>query len=166
MAKSNISVEEQNTRVSALLRQVDEDVRKKNFEEALDKIRKVYEYDIRNIYARAYEERVLLMMVERDRDQAMRAVEKTSEERVDAEVKKRLRDFYRKQETGSKNESKPNIRNKFWKIAPEKHPSTEAQQESGKDLSKIETETTRQIAEFEQRLLQQIQKQSCAKTDT
>jgi CheY-like chemotaxis protein len=166
MAKSNISVEEQKTRVSTLLRQVDEDVRKKSFEEALDKIRKVYEYDIRNIYARAYEERVLLMMVERDREQAMRAVEKTSEERVDAEVKKRLRDFYRQQEAGSEKRKQTEHQEQVLEERARKASVTEARQESGKDLSKIETETTRQIAELEQRLLQQIQKQSASKPDS
>ena len=165
MAKSNISVEEQNTRVSTLLRQVDEDVRKKNFEEALDKIRKVYEYDIRNIYARAYEERVLLMMVERDRDQAIRAVEKTSEERVDAEVKKRLRDFYRQKETGSEKRKQTEHQEQVLEERARHASVNEAQQESGKDLSKIETDTTRQIAELEQRLLQQIKKQTGAKED-
>ena len=38
--------EERNARVSALLRQVDEDVRAKKLDEALDRIRKVYEFDI------------------------------------------------------------------------------------------------------------------------
>ena len=64
MAASTLSPEERNARASTLLRQVDEDVKAKKFDQALEKIRMVYEYDIRNIYARAYEERVLVMMIE------------------------------------------------------------------------------------------------------
>ncbi|MFZ1976597.1 MAG: response regulator [Bacteroidota bacterium] len=165
MARPNISIEEQKTRVSALLRQVDEDVRKKNLEDALDKIRKVYEYDIKNIYARAYEERILIMILERDREQAIRAVEKSSEERVNAEVKKRLRDFYRQQELSSEKRKQSEQQEQVLEDRARKASVTEARQESKKDISKIETDTTRQIEELEQRLLQQIQKQSAAKTD-
>jgi len=32
----------------------------------LDRIRKVYEFDIKNVYARAYEERILIMMMEKE----------------------------------------------------------------------------------------------------
>ena len=166
MAKPNIPIEEQKTRVSALLRQVDEDVRKKNLEDALDKIRKVYEYDIKNIYARAYEERILIMILERDREQAIRAVEKSSEERVDAEVKKRLRDFYRQQELSSEKRKQTEQQEQVLEDRARKASVTEARQESKKDISKIETDTTRQIEELEHRLLQQIQKQSATRPDS
>ena len=72
MSTPILTSEERNARVSALLRQVDEDVRAKKLEDALDRIRKVYEFDIKNIYARAYEERILIMMMEKEREVAVR----------------------------------------------------------------------------------------------
>ena len=68
MPLPTLKPEERNARVSALLRQVDEDVKAKKLDEALERIRKVYEFDIKNIYARAYEERILVMMMEKERE--------------------------------------------------------------------------------------------------
>jgi CheY-like chemotaxis protein len=166
MAKSNISVEEQNARVSSLLHQVDDDVKKKNFEAALDKVRKVYEYDIKNIYARAYEERILVMMVERDSEQARQAAEKNNDARVDAEVKKRLRDFYRQQEVSTEQRKQSEHKEQVLEDRAREASVTEARQEVGKDLSEIEKETTRQFEELEKRLLQQMQKQTSVNTDS
>ena len=42
MPTSLLAPEERNARVSALLRQVDEDVKAKKLDDALDRIRKVY----------------------------------------------------------------------------------------------------------------------------
>lgn len=42
----------------------DEQMKRGNHEKALDYVRKVYETDPRNMYARAYEERILMMMAE------------------------------------------------------------------------------------------------------
>ena len=75
--------EERNARVSALLRQVDEDVKAQKLDEALDRIRKVYEFDIKNIYARAYEERILVMMMEKEREVVMREAKQQAAEQVE-----------------------------------------------------------------------------------
>jgi len=98
MSTPILTSEERNARVSALLRQVDEDVRAKKLEDALDRIRKVYEFDIKNIYARAYEERILIMMMEKEREVAVREAKQQAAEQVDQEVKRRLKEFYKQQE--------------------------------------------------------------------
>jgi len=51
MPLPTLKPEERNARVSTLLRQVDEDVKAQKLDEALERIRKVYEFDIKNIYA-------------------------------------------------------------------------------------------------------------------
>jgi hypothetical protein len=101
MPLPTLKPEERNARVSTLLRQVDEDVKEQKLDNALERIRKVYEFDIKNIYARAYEERILVMMMEKERAAIMQEATKKATEQVDQEVKRRLNEFYKQQELES-----------------------------------------------------------------
>ena len=65
----------------------DEQMKRGNYEKALDYVRKVYETDPRNMYARAYEERILMMMAE--------AKARKESERI---LSARMRDFIASQE--------------------------------------------------------------------
>ena len=101
MSVPTLKPEERNARVSALLRQVDEDVRAKKLDDALERIRKVYAFDIKNIYARAYEERILVMMMEKEREVVLQEAKQQVDAQVDQEVKRRLKEFYKQQELES-----------------------------------------------------------------
>ncbi len=160
MAVQNLSQEEKVKRVSALLRQVDDDVKEKKFEDALDKIRQVYEYDIKNIYARAYEERILVMMMERDREQMIREAEQKAQEKIDAEVKRRLKEFYRQQEIEAEKRKAAEQKELALEERARQASVTEVKQEATKDLSAIEKDTLSRIAELEKRLLQTLQAQA------
>jgi CheY-like chemotaxis protein len=150
--------DERMTRVSALLRQVDEDVRGKNLESALDHIRKVYEFDIKNVYARAYEERILIMMMEKEREAAVLEAKQQAAAQVDQEVKRRLNEFYKQQEFDAQKRKQEEKTEQVLEERARKASVNEAQEIAHNDLSAIEKETAKRIEELEKRLIAQIQK--------
>jgi len=105
------------------------------------------------------------MMSKRDRDQAILPWKKHRKNASMQRSKKDSATFTRQQETGSEKRKQTEHQEQVLEERARHASVNEAQQESGKDLSKIETDTTRQIAELEQRLLQQIKKQTGAKED-
>ena len=148
---------ERNARVSALLRQVDEDVKAQKLDQALDRIRKVYEFDIKNIYARAYEERILVMMVEKEREAALLEVKEKAEEQIDQEVKRRLKEFYKQQELESQKRKQKEKEEQALESRARMASVQEVQEIAHKDITAIEKDTARKIEELEKRLLAQIQ---------
>ena len=152
-----LNPEERNTRVSALLRQVDEDVKAQKLDDALDRIRKVYEFDIKNIYARAYEERILILMMEKERAATMREAKQQAAEQVDQEVKRRLKDFYKQQELESQKRKQEEKADQDLENRARQASVNEVQEVAHKDISAIEKDTARKIEELEKRLTAQIQ---------
>lgn len=150
--------DERIARVSALLRQVDEDVRAKKLEDALDHIRKVYEFDIKNVYARAYEERILIMMMEKEREVAVIEAKQQAAKQVDQEVKRQLKEFYEHQELDTQKRKEKEKTEQLLEDRARKASVSEAQEVAHKDLTAIEKETAKRIEELEKRLIAQIQK--------
>lgn len=145
-------------RVSALLRQVDEDVRAKKLDSALDHIRKVYEFDIKNVYARAYEERILIMMMEKEREAAVIEAKQQAAVQVDQEVKRQLKEFYKQQELDAQKRKEKDKTEQLLEERARKASVNEAQEVAHKDLTAIEKDTAKRIEELEKRLIAQIQK--------
>ena len=152
-----LTPEERNARVSTLLRQVDEDVKAKKLDAALERIRKVFEFDIKNIYARAYEERILIMMMEKEREAVMRDAKQQAAEQIDQEVKKRLKDFYKQQELESQKRKQEEKTEQALEERARKASVNEVQEVAHKDITAIEKDTARKIEELEKRLIAQIQ---------
>lgn len=150
--------DERIARVSALLRQVDEDVRAKKLEDALDHIRKVYEFDIKNVYARAYEERILIMMIEKEREAAVREAKEQAAAQVDQEVKRQLKEFYKQQELEAQKRKEKEKAEQLLEDRARKASVNEVQEVANNDLTAIEKETAKRIEELEKRLIAQIQK--------
>ncbi|RPI05181.1 MAG: response regulator [Ignavibacteriae bacterium] len=157
MSAMTLSSEDRNTRVSALLRQVDDDVRAKKLDDALDRIRKVYEFDIKNIYARAYEERILVMMMEKEREVVMREAKQQADAHVDQEVKRRLNEFYKQQEHESQKRKQEEKAEQVLEERARQASVHEVQEVAFKDITAIEKETARKIEELERKLIAQIQ---------
>jgi CheY-like chemotaxis protein len=157
MPLPTLKPEERNARVSALLRQVDEDVKAQKLDEALDRIRKVYEFDIKNIYARAYEERILVMMMEKERAVVMREAKEQAAEQVDQEVKKRLKEFYKQQELESQKRKEEQKAEQVLEDRARQASVNEVQEVAHKDITAIEKDTARKIEELEKRLIAQMQ---------
>ncbi len=154
---STLKPDEKNARVSALLRQVDDDVKHQRLEKALEKIRKVYEYDIKNVYARAYEERILIMMMEKEKDAAVEEAKKKAEEQIDQEVKRRLKEFYKQQEIETQKKKQEEKQEQALESRARQASVVEVKEVANKDISAIEKDTARRIEELEKRLLAQIQ---------
>jgi CheY-like chemotaxis protein len=166
MSPTTLSPEERNTKVSTLLRQVDEDVKSQNLEQALDRIRRVYEFDIKNIYARAYEERILAMMMEKERSAAVQEAKKQADAKVDEEVKRRLKDFYKQQELETQKRNQDEKTEQALEDRARKASVNEVQAVAHKDLNAIEQDTVRRIEELEKKLIEQIQQASSAAAST
>ena len=156
MPLPTLKPEERNARVSTLLRQVDEDVKEHKLDEALERIRKVYEFDIKNIYARAYEERILVMMMEKEREAVMREAKQHVEEQVDQEVKKRLKEFYKQQELESQKRKQEEKTEQVLEDRARKASVNEVQEVAHNDITAIEKDTARRIEELEKRLIARI----------
>jgi CheY-like chemotaxis protein len=157
MSTPLLTPEERKARVSTLLRQVDEDVKAKKLDDALDRIRKVYEFDIKNIYARAYEERILIMMMEKEREVVVREAKQQAAEQVDQEVKRRLKEFYKQQELETQKRKQEEKTEQVLEDRARKASVNEVQEGAHKDLNAIEKDTARRIEELEKRLIAQIQ---------
>jgi hypothetical protein len=157
MPTSTLKPEERNARIFALLRQVDENVKKLDLDKALDLIRKIYEYDIKNIYARAYEERILVMMVEKEREAIVRDAEKKATEKIDQEVKRRLNDFYHQQELESKMRKTEEKEEQALEERARKASVNEVKEVTHNDIAAIEKETAKRIDELEKKFMGQIQ---------
>jgi DNA-binding response OmpR family regulator len=149
--------EERTARVSALLRQVDEDVKAQNLDQALDRIRKVYEYDIKNIYARAYEERILILMMEKEREVVVREAKQQAAVQIDQEVKRRLKDFYKQQEQETQKRNQEEKKEQALEDRARLASVSEVHEVSHKDISAIEKDTSLRIEALEKKLLAQIQ---------
>jgi CheY-like chemotaxis protein len=164
MSTPTIKPEERTARVSTLSRQVDEDVRAQKLDQALERIRKVFEYDIKNVYARAYEERILIMMMEKEREVVVQEAQKKAQEQVDVEVKRRLKDFYKQQELESAKRKQDEKKEQTLEERARQASVNEVQAVANKDIVAIEKETTRRIEELEKRLLSQIQQPTPSST--
>lgn len=78
MVESSITDEkDRQAKISALLHSAEASIKKGELDDALDKIRSVYVLDFKNLYAHAFEERVLALIVERQK--------KSEQERRDAD---------------------------------------------------------------------------------
>ncbi|HVN49203.1 MAG TPA: response regulator [Bacteroidota bacterium] len=157
MAISTLSSEERNARVSALLRQVDEDVKAKNFNQALTNIRNVYEYDVRNFYARAYEERIHAMMMGQNREEALRHVNTQPIEQIDESAKRLLWEYYHRQEIETQKRKQDEKKEQALEERARQASVNEVRQETTGDISLIEKEVSERIAALEKKLLIQIQ---------
>jgi CheY-like chemotaxis protein len=93
----SLSMAERKLRINSLLRRVDEDVKNKEYEVALEKLRRVYQLDVKNIYARAYEERILALIMEKERESVKAEAEKKVESETEVRVKRWVEDYQRNQ---------------------------------------------------------------------
>ena len=158
MPTTTLSVEERSARVSSLLHQVDADVRARNFNAALEKIRKVYDFDIKNMYARAYEDSILSMIVDTERKKVQKEAETKAAENIDLEVKRRVHEFYRQQEIEGRKRNELEKSDRVLEEKAREASRNEIQRDAAKDFSDIEWESKRRIEDLEKRLMEQIQR--------
>ena len=92
-------------KVNAILYNVEDAIKKGNLDDALEKIRRVYAYDIKNAYARAFEERILAMIVERGEKESQIKYEQQHlelkeeiDKKAQVEITRRLKDYLRQWE--------------------------------------------------------------------
>ena len=152
-----LSLEERRQRVSAFLKQADDEVRKAAYDKALELVRKVFEFDIKNVYARAYEERILAMMMEKERKDTLADVQRKAEEQTEIEVKRRLKAFFQQQETEEKLKREQERKERELEEQARKKSAAEVSAEATRDMQTVEREAVNRIAELERKLTAQIQ---------
>ena len=153
---TEIPVQERRQRVSVLLNQVDEEVRKAEYDKALELLRKVYSFDIKNVYARAYEERVLTLKMERERHAVMAEAQRKAEEQAEAEVKRQLKEFFRQQEIDERLKRERERKEQELEQQARKKSTEEVSSETARGLQVLEHDAVRRMAELERKLTAQI----------
>ncbi len=153
---TSLSLEERKAKVSTLLRQVDVEVKKGNHDLALDLIRRVYQYDIKNLYARAFEERILVMMFETERAEIQKEAHEKVKEQVEVEVKRRLKEVAYDREIEEKKrrvleKAEENLEKRALEASVKEMTTTRQ-----KEFAAISTEGSKRIEEVERNLMQQM----------
>ncbi len=153
-----VTTVESSERLKTIMKQVDELVRTKQYDQALKGVRYVLEQDVKNVYARAYEERILALIYEFKKEELQVETEKNVTERIESEVRKRLREFQQQQEIESlKRKQFEKHENELEKNA-RKASTDERQVLSQKEFADIETEAMKRLKELEQTVISQMEK--------
>jgi len=151
-------------KVSAILYSVEDSIKKGNLDDALDKIRKVYQYDIKNIYARAFEERILVMIVERGEKELKEKYEaqhvKLHDEvnqKVQVEFNRKLKDYHKQwEEETAKREEKDREEKELEQRA--RQVSIEEQKLEGeREYAALKDENRDRIEQWERRMKEEVQ---------
>ena len=152
----SLSNEDRKTRINSLLRQVDSEIKSGNIDNALSLTQQVFAYDKNNLYARAFEERILALRSSKEQAKAQNKVPAITNERVEVDGKHNLKEISKNQEKAEKHlhivELPIDHTEKHSKELTEKDPSTIFQKESAV-ASDDKTELTEDI---EQQLMQRI----------
>lgn len=148
--------EEIRKRVNQLLRLADESVKKKAYDEALDIVRRVYTIDLKNMYARAYEERVLALKIEEERDRLSKDMESRAEEKIEAELKRRMKEMFQGLEIEAL--KKKQLQSEEQSIEHHVRQATTAEQLQmmQKDMTTLETNLQKSFRELESRVASQL----------
>ncbi len=165
MAESpKLSEKEQKSRVSVLLHAVEDAIKKGDLDEALEKTRKVYEYDIKNMYARAFEERILVMIVERKEKELKTKFEQQHsklkvevDKKVQIEINRKLKEYHRQwEEESAAREEKERLEKELEDRA--RKASIEEQKEEGeKEYTALKFETRDRIEQWERKTKNEVQ---------
>jgi CheY-like chemotaxis protein len=154
---AQLSIQDRQQRVSVFLKQVDEEVRKADYDKALELVRKVYEFDIKNVYARAYEERILSMRMEKERKDTMAELHRKAEEQAEVEVKRRLKEFFHQHEIEEKLKRDQERREQELEAQARRKSVVEVSAEATRDMQSVELDAVNRIADVERKLTSQIQ---------
>ncbi len=89
VSATTISPEDRKARINLLLRQVDGEIKSGNFEHALTLTHQVYSFDRKNLYARAFEERIVELRSKGEKEKQQAVVQPSPIEHVDFEKQQR-----------------------------------------------------------------------------
>jgi CheY-like chemotaxis protein len=137
----SLSTSERKLRINSLLRRVDEDVKNHEYDVALEKLRRVYSLDVKNIYARAYEERILALKMEKERETIKAEAEKKVETATELRVKRWVEDYQRNQ--GREVKSRKKLEDVESEL--EQHARESAIKEMMKHVEEVEERLTKQM---------------------
>ena len=154
---STVDQEDIKTRVNQQLRLADESVKNKQYDQALLIVRKVYSIDMKNMYARAYEERILALKLEEDRGRLALEAEQKAEAKIETELKKRVAEFHRAMELEAVRKKRLESREESLEDGARKASVVEQQQIVRSEMSSLEMTVKKNLEDLETRLADQVQ---------
>lgn len=151
-------------KVSAILYSVEDSIKKGNLDDALDKIRKVYQYDIKNIYARAFEERILVMIVERGEKELKEKYEqqhlKLNDEvnqKVQVEFNRKLKEYHRQWEEETAIREEKDREEKELELRARQASIEEQKIESEQEYAALKDGNRDRIEQWEKKMKEEVQ---------
>lgn len=151
--------EEIRERVSKLLRLADESVKIKAYDKALEIVRTVFTVDLKNMYARAYEERILALKIEEERERMSKDVEQRAELRIEAELKRKTDEIYKTMEIEALKKKELQSKEQSLEDRVRRASAAEHEQFLQKNISTIETTVRKSIEELENRITSKVHKE-------
>lgn len=148
--------EEIRKRVNQLLRLADESVKQKAYDKALDIVRKVFMIDLKNMYARAYEERILGLKIEEERERFSKDAESRAELKIESELKRRTKEFFLSMELEANKKKELQSKEQILEDQARQASAAEHQQILQKDVATLEMTMQKNIEELENRLASQL----------
>jgi CheY-like chemotaxis protein len=152
----HLDEEEVRKRVNQLLRLADEGVKQKKYDEALETARRVFTIDLKNMYARAYEERILALKIEEERERLSRDAESRAEIKMEEELKRRMKEFHKTMEIEVLKKKEIQLQERSLEDHARKASVEEQQQIHQKDLATLEMNTRKSIEDLELRIASQL----------
>ncbi len=155
---------ERQARVSALLHGVEDAIKKGELEDALDKIRKVYKYDIKNMYARAFEERILVMIVQRGEkelkvkyEQQHSKLREEVDRKAQIEINRKLKEYHRQWEEETAKREEKERQAKELESKARKASLDEQKVEDEREYNALKYENRDRIEQWEKKMKLEIQ---------
>lgn len=151
--------EEIKERVSKLLRLADEYVKNKAYDKALEAVRTVFTVDLKNMYARAYEERILALKIDEERERMSKDAEQKAELKIEAELKRRTDEIYKTMEIEALKKKELQAKEQSLEDRVRRATAAENEEFLQKNMSAIETSVRKSIEELENRINSELHKE-------
>jgi CheY-like chemotaxis protein len=151
-------------KVNAILYNVEDAIKKGNLDDALEKIRRVYAYDIKNAYARAFEERILAMIVERGEKESQIKYEQQHlelkeeiDKKAQVEITRRLKDYLRQWEEETAKRKAKEQEDRELELRARKVSLDEQKEEGKKEYAALNDENRGRMARWERSMKEEVQ---------
>ncbi|MBI3003830.1 MAG: response regulator [Ignavibacteriales bacterium] len=150
--------EENRARVSALLKQADQAVKSNDLKAALDSVRKVYEHDPKNMYARAYEDRIVTLMAESEAKKGTLVSQEASPQPDPTRMHEKINEIHSQQEMEALKRKQKEKEAEELEQRARQASVNERKELLAKDLQSLEAEALKRVETMEQRMSEQVQR--------
>ncbi|MBI4429405.1 MAG: response regulator [Ignavibacteriales bacterium] len=155
---AQVAQEERRTRVSALLKQADQAVKSNDLNAALASVRKVYEHDPKNMYARAYEDRIVALITESEAKKGVPASQRDLPQPDPAMMHEKVNEIHSLQEMEAQKRKQKEQDAEELEQRARQASVNERKELLAKDLQSLEAEALKRVETMEQRMSEQVKR--------